>query len=97
MNRPHLLAVELELDDLVIGVARGIDVFHAVLLAQFQTVNARRADGAQEFAGRRKDHDAALGVGADLVDTKALREGREESITDRARQFLEVVREARGS
>jgi 2-dehydro-3-deoxyphosphogluconate aldolase / (4S)-4-hydroxy-2-oxoglutarate aldolase len=38
---------------------------------------------------------SALGVGADLVDTKALREGRAESITERARQFLEIVREAR--
>lgn len=37
----------------------------------------------------------ALGVGADLVDTKALREGRDEVITERARQFLEIVREAR--
>ena len=37
----------------------------------------------------------ALGVGADLVDPKALREGREELITERARQFLEIVREAR--
>lgn len=39
----------------------------------------------------------ALGVGADLVDTKALREGRDEVITERARQFLEIVREARQS
>ena len=37
----------------------------------------------------------ALGVGADLVDTKALREGNEALITERARQFLEIVREAR--
>lgn len=37
----------------------------------------------------------ALGVGADLVDTKALREGQDQLITDRARQFLEIVREAR--
>ena len=39
----------------------------------------------------------ALGVGADLVDTKALREGRDEVITERARQFLEIVCEARAS
>jgi len=39
----------------------------------------------------------ALGVGADLVDTKALREGRDEVIAERARQFLEIVREARAS
>jgi len=37
----------------------------------------------------------ALGVGADLVDTKALREGNDQLITERARQFLEIVREAR--
>jgi len=37
----------------------------------------------------------ALGVGADLVDMKALREGRDEVIAERARQFLEIVREAR--
>jgi len=39
----------------------------------------------------------ALGVGADLVDTKALREDRDEVITERARQFLQIVREARAS
>ena len=39
----------------------------------------------------------ALGVGADLVDTKALRENHDEVITERARQFLEIVREARAS
>lgn len=33
----------------------------------------------------------ALGVGADLVDTKALREGNSELITERARQFIEIV------
>ncbi len=38
---------------------------------------------------------SALGVGADLVDTKALREGRGALITERARQFLDIVREAR--
>src|SRR3989442_4742261 len=37
----------------------------------------------------------ALGVGADLVDTKALSEGNDQLITDRARQFLEIVSEAR--
>jgi len=39
----------------------------------------------------------ALGVGADLVDMKALREGNAELLTERARQFLEIVREARQS
>jgi 2-dehydro-3-deoxyphosphogluconate aldolase/(4S)-4-hydroxy-2-oxoglutarate aldolase len=37
----------------------------------------------------------ALGVGADLVDTVALREGRDEVITERAQQFVEIVRAAR--
>ena len=39
----------------------------------------------------------ALGVGADLVDTKALREGNSELITERARQFIEIVRLTRAS
>jgi len=38
---------------------------------------------------------SALGVGADLVDTKALSEGRADLITERARQFIEIVRAAR--
>ncbi len=37
----------------------------------------------------------ALGVGADLVDLAALSRGEDEVLTDRARQFAEVVREAR--
>jgi 2-dehydro-3-deoxyphosphogluconate aldolase / (4S)-4-hydroxy-2-oxoglutarate aldolase len=37
----------------------------------------------------------ALGVGADLVDTKAIREGRADLVTDRAREYLRLVREAR--
>ena len=40
---------------------------------------------------------AALGVGADLVDIKAIREGQGALITERAKQFLEIVREARES
>src|ERR671939_652398 len=38
---------------------------------------------------------SALGVGADLVDLKALAEGQAEIITERARQFVEIVRGAR--
>jgi 2-dehydro-3-deoxyphosphogluconate aldolase/(4S)-4-hydroxy-2-oxoglutarate aldolase len=38
---------------------------------------------------------AALGVGTDLVDMKAIREGHAKLITDRAKQFMEIVREAR--
>jgi 2-dehydro-3-deoxyphosphogluconate aldolase/(4S)-4-hydroxy-2-oxoglutarate aldolase len=37
----------------------------------------------------------ALGVGADLVDPQALREGNTTLITARARQFLEIVRMTR--
>jgi 2-dehydro-3-deoxyphosphogluconate aldolase/(4S)-4-hydroxy-2-oxoglutarate aldolase len=37
----------------------------------------------------------ALGVGGDLVDVKALREGRDEVVTERARQFVEIVKQAR--
>lgn len=38
---------------------------------------------------------AALGVGADLVDLKAIREGQASLITERAKQFVDIVREAR--
>jgi 2-dehydro-3-deoxyphosphogluconate aldolase/(4S)-4-hydroxy-2-oxoglutarate aldolase len=38
---------------------------------------------------------AALGVGADLVDIKAIREGQASLITERAKQFVEIVRETR--
>ncbi|MDX6611231.1 MAG: 2-dehydro-3-deoxyphosphogluconate aldolase / (4S)-4-hydroxy-2-oxoglutarate aldolase [Blastocatellia bacterium] len=37
----------------------------------------------------------ALGVGADLVDPKALNEGNDALITERGRQFLEIVRATR--
>jgi 2-dehydro-3-deoxyphosphogluconate aldolase/(4S)-4-hydroxy-2-oxoglutarate aldolase len=40
---------------------------------------------------------AALGVGADLVDINAIREGHGALITERAKQFIEIVREARAS
>ena len=39
----------------------------------------------------------ALGVGADLVDPQALREGNSALITERARQFLEIVQVTRAS
>jgi 2-dehydro-3-deoxyphosphogluconate aldolase/(4S)-4-hydroxy-2-oxoglutarate aldolase len=38
---------------------------------------------------------AALGVGADLVDTAALRAGEDKVITARAGQFIEIVKSAR--
>jgi 2-dehydro-3-deoxyphosphogluconate aldolase/(4S)-4-hydroxy-2-oxoglutarate aldolase len=40
---------------------------------------------------------SALGVGGDLVDAAALRAGQAGVITDRARRFVDVVREARAS
>jgi 2-dehydro-3-deoxyphosphogluconate aldolase/(4S)-4-hydroxy-2-oxoglutarate aldolase len=40
---------------------------------------------------------AALGVGTDLVDTTARREGNGSLITERARRFVEIVKEARAS
>jgi hypothetical protein len=38
----------------------------------------------------------ALGVGADLVDTKAIREGDPGKITRSAIAYVEAVRKARG-
>lgn len=38
---------------------------------------------------------SALGVGADLVDLKAIREGQSRLITQRAREFVRIVRDAR--
>lgn len=37
----------------------------------------------------------AIGVGADLVDLNAIREGRATDITNAAKRYLEIVREAR--
>ena len=38
---------------------------------------------------------SALGIGADLVDLKALREGNAALITERARQFVQLVKDGR--
>jgi 2-dehydro-3-deoxyphosphogluconate aldolase / (4S)-4-hydroxy-2-oxoglutarate aldolase len=38
---------------------------------------------------------AAIAVGSELVDVKALREGKLEAVTERARQFLEAVRKSK--
>jgi 2-dehydro-3-deoxyphosphogluconate aldolase/(4S)-4-hydroxy-2-oxoglutarate aldolase len=40
---------------------------------------------------------AALGVGADLVDLKALREGKSALLTERAAKLASIVKAARGS
>lgn len=39
---------------------------------------------------------SALGIGADLVDLKALRSGNTQKITDAAIQFVQIVKDARG-
>lgn len=39
----------------------------------------------------------AIGVGADLVDLRAVRENRADSITATARRYLEIVKEARAN
>ncbi|MBS1794446.1 MAG: bifunctional 2-keto-4-hydroxyglutarate aldolase/2-keto-3-deoxy-6-phosphogluconate aldolase [Acidobacteria bacterium] len=39
---------------------------------------------------------SALGIGADLVDLKAIRAGQPEIVTERARQFAQIVKDARG-
>lgn len=39
---------------------------------------------------------SALGVGADLVDTAALKEGKANVLTEKAKQFVEAVKAARG-
>ncbi|MGE0656546.1 MAG: bifunctional 4-hydroxy-2-oxoglutarate aldolase/2-dehydro-3-deoxy-phosphogluconate aldolase [Pyrinomonadaceae bacterium] len=38
---------------------------------------------------------AALGVGTDLVDVKAIREGNAHIVTERAKQFVQIVEDAR--
>jgi len=40
---------------------------------------------------------SALGVGTDLVDVKAIREGNAHIVTERARQFVEIVKQARAA
>jgi 2-dehydro-3-deoxyphosphogluconate aldolase/(4S)-4-hydroxy-2-oxoglutarate aldolase len=38
----------------------------------------------------------ALGVGADLVDLKAVREGNARQVVEKAREYVKIVRETRG-
>jgi 2-dehydro-3-deoxyphosphogluconate aldolase/(4S)-4-hydroxy-2-oxoglutarate aldolase len=40
---------------------------------------------------------SALGVGGDLVDTKAIAQGQADFVTERARQFLEIINNARSN
>ncbi|MEQ1764382.1 MAG: bifunctional 2-keto-4-hydroxyglutarate aldolase/2-keto-3-deoxy-6-phosphogluconate aldolase [Pyrinomonadaceae bacterium] len=49
---------------------------------------------AQDFI---KAGASALGVGTDLVDVKAIREGNAQVVTDRAKEFIELVKQARAS
>jgi 2-dehydro-3-deoxyphosphogluconate aldolase/(4S)-4-hydroxy-2-oxoglutarate aldolase len=39
----------------------------------------------------------ALGVGADLVDTRAIREGNARAVVEKAREYVRIVREARAA
>lgn len=49
-------------------------------------------DTAADFI---KAGSSALGIGADLVDLKALREGNAAKITESAKQFVQIVKDAR--
>ncbi len=49
---------------------------------------------AQDFI---KAGASALGVGTDLVDVKAIREGNPQVVTDRAKGFIQLVKEARAA
>lgn len=40
---------------------------------------------------------SALGVGTDLVDVKAIREGNAQIVTERAKQFIQIVKDARSA
>ena len=40
---------------------------------------------------------SALGVGTDLVDVKAIRAGEAHVVTERAKQFVEIIKEARSA
>ncbi len=39
---------------------------------------------------------SALGVGTDLVNTKAIKEGNPQVVTEAAKQYIEIIKEARG-
>lgn len=39
---------------------------------------------------------SALGVGTDLVNVKAIKEGKPEVVTEAARQYLQIIKDARG-
>ena len=51
----------------------------------------------QTAAGFIKAGASALGIGSSLVDKKAVAEGKYEVITERARQFIKIIKEARGT
>ncbi len=40
---------------------------------------------------------AALGVGTDLVNTKAIKEGNPQVVTDAAKQYIEIIKQARAA
>ncbi|MGD9588347.1 MAG: bifunctional 2-keto-4-hydroxyglutarate aldolase/2-keto-3-deoxy-6-phosphogluconate aldolase [Pyrinomonadaceae bacterium] len=39
---------------------------------------------------------SALGVGTDLVNTKAIRDGNPEAVTEAAKEYIRIIKEARG-
>ena len=59
--------------------------------------HADRRRQPQTAADFIKAGSAALGVGADLVDLKALREGKAALLTERARKLVEIVQTARAA
>src|SRR5947207_3421755 len=65
-QRPHLLSIQLELQHFMIGGAGAIDIFRSSLVADLQSMNAARTQGAQEFAFRRIDQDAPFSVRGDV-------------------------------
>src|SRR6267378_1198190 len=52
---PLALAIELELDHLVIGWPRRVDIFPAAFITQFQSMNAGRPHQAEELSLMGKD------------------------------------------
>ena len=79
--------------------ARKVHAVHQLAANRTWPVTDVRLDVARQSRGQRGRHaehgGLLLGVGADLVDLQALREGNDYILTERARQYLEIVRTAR--
>lgn len=63
---PFGVAIHGQLHNLVIGRARAVDIFFALLFANFQAVNPRRPEGANEFALGRENDNPAWGIRGDV-------------------------------